>query len=121
MSAEFNNPRLLNFIRFIHTIIWAFFAGCVVLIPISSYLENFFLSFMLILIVMLEVVIFIFNRWTCPLTNIAAKYTDERVDNFDIYLPLWVARYNKLLFGLLFVFGFFYTFVKWFEFSVIGT
>jgi hypothetical protein len=28
----------------------------------------------------------------CPLTGIAARYTDDRRDNFDIYLPPWLAR-----------------------------
>jgi hypothetical protein len=35
----------------------------------------------------------------------AARYTDDRADNFDIYLPLWLARYNKHIFGFLFVVG----------------
>jgi hypothetical protein len=35
----------------------------------------------------------------------AARYTDDRADNFDIYLPLWLARYNKHVFGFLFVAG----------------
>jgi hypothetical protein len=28
-----------------------------------------------------------------------------RRDNFDIYLPLWLARRNKAIFGALFVLG----------------
>jgi hypothetical protein len=28
---------------------------------------------------------------------------EERADNFDIYLPNWVARHNKAIFGTLFV------------------
>ncbi|MBB1092471.1 hypothetical protein HUU61_14375 [Rhodopseudomonas palustris] len=38
----------------------------------------------------------------CPLTAVAARYTDERADNFDIYLPIWLARHNRLIFGTLF-------------------
>ena len=49
--------------------------------------------------------VLVFNRWRCPLTDIAAQYTDDRRDNFDIYLPLWLARYNKHIFGWLFVLG----------------
>ncbi len=45
------------------------------------------------------------NRGRCPLTDVAARYTDDRADNFDIYLPLWLARYNKIIFGFLFVAG----------------
>ncbi len=33
----------------------------------------------------------------------AAQFTDEKASNFDIYLPNWLARYNKIIFGTLFV------------------
>ena len=46
-----------------------------------------------------------FNRLRCPLTGVAARYTEDRQDNFDIYLPLWVARYNKQIFGTVYVVG----------------
>jgi hypothetical protein len=45
------------------------------------------------------------NRGRCPLTGLAARYTDDRADNFDIYLPAFIARHNKVIFGTLFVFG----------------
>jgi hypothetical protein len=39
------------------------------------------------------------------LTDLAASFTDNRPDNFDIYLPMWLARHNKTIFGSLFVAG----------------
>jgi hypothetical protein len=33
----------------------------------------------------------------------AARHTEQRSKNFDIYLPLWLARHNKTIFGALFV------------------
>jgi hypothetical protein len=36
---------------------------------------------------------------------LAGRYTDERADDFDIYLPLWLARHNKTIFGVLLVAG----------------
>jgi hypothetical protein len=45
------------------------------------------------------------NHGRCPLTSVAARYTLERADNFDIYLPDWLARRNKVIFGTLFVIG----------------
>jgi hypothetical protein len=45
------------------------------------------------------------NRMRCPLTDLAARYTEERADNFDIYLPLWLARHNQRIFGTLYVVG----------------
>jgi hypothetical protein len=40
-------------------------------------------------------------------------YTDDRRDNFDIYLPLWLARYDKQDFGTLFTAGVVLTWVMW--------
>jgi hypothetical protein len=64
-------------------------------------------------IVGVEVLVLFLNGLKCPLTGIAARYTEDRRDNFDIYLPLWVARYNKEIFGTLFVAGVVYTLVAW--------
>jgi hypothetical protein len=47
------------------------------------------------------------------LTAVAARYTSNRADNFDIFLPVWLARYNKAIFGLLFVGALVYTLVAW--------
>jgi hypothetical protein len=43
------------------------------------------------------------NRRRCPLTGLAAHYTSDRGDAFDIYLPNWLARHNQAIFGTLFV------------------
>jgi hypothetical protein len=44
---------------------------------------------------------------------VAARYTPDRQDNFDIYLPLWLARHNKLIFGAAYVAGVACTIVLW--------
>jgi hypothetical protein len=43
------------------------------------------------------VLVLLFNGMRCPLTAVAARHTDDRRDNFDIYLPEWLARWNKHL------------------------
>jgi hypothetical protein len=53
------------------------------------------------------------NQWRCPLTSIAARYTDERRDNFDIYLPEWLAKHNKSIFGVLYVAVVVFALVQW--------
>lgn len=63
------------------------------------------MAWSLIGVVFIEVMVLLANRMRCPLTGIAGRYTAERQDNFDIYLPLWLARYNKLLFGGLYLIG----------------
>jgi hypothetical protein len=59
----------------------------------------------LILVVLAEVLVLIANDGHCPLTAVAARYTGDRRDNFDIYLPEWLARYNKLIFGSIYLLG----------------
>ena len=43
--------------------------------------------------------------YTVVWAALAARYTDDRRANFDIYLPVWLARYNKHVFGPLYVAG----------------
>ena len=103
----------LQAIKFLHTAAWAVFAGCIVAIPIVATLDRFDIVVWLIALVMLEIGILLANRWSCPLTAVAARYTEDRADNFDIYLPNWLARHNKVLFGTLFVAGVAYAVVRW--------
>jgi hypothetical protein len=46
-------------------------------------------------------------------TAVAARYTDDRRVNFDIYLPEWLARYNKQIFGPLYVVGIAYLVMRY--------
>lgn len=106
------NPRLVA-IKLLHTLTWAFLASCVVLIPVAALAERMAASVALIAAVTFEVIVLALNDWRCPLTAIAARHTDERRDNFDIYLPLWLARHNKTIFGALFVAGTLLTVAVW--------
>ena len=54
-----------------------------------------------------------FNGMRCPLTDVASRYTTERQANFDIYLPLWLARHNQRIFGTLYAAGVAYTAAAW--------
>jgi hypothetical protein len=84
--------RRLRTVRLLHTVVWAVFAGCVVAIPWLTWQGRFGAAAMLAAIVLGEVVVLWLNRWRCPLTAVAARYTDDRHANFDIYLPEWLAR-----------------------------
>jgi hypothetical protein len=95
----------LRAIKLLHTIVWAIFAGSIVAIPVAALSGHLTWAWGLIAWVMLEVLVLVANRMRCPLTDLAARYTSERQDNFDIYLPLWLARYNKQVFGSLYVAG----------------
>lgn len=99
----------LRAIKTIHTLVWAIFAGSISAIPVFTFLGNLTVAWSLTGFVFLEVVVLVLNRMKCPLTDVAGRYTEARGDNFDIYLPLWLARYNKEIFGGLYVAGIVYT------------
>lgn len=95
----------LRAIKLLHTVVWAVFAGSIVAIPAFTYRGSNRVAWGLIAFVLLEVLVLVVNGMRCPLTDVAARYTDDRRDDFDIYLPLFVARYNKQIFGGLYVVG----------------
>ncbi|MGD8353581.1 MAG: hypothetical protein PVJ01_05380 [Pseudomonadota bacterium] len=95
----------LRYIKLLHTLVWAVFAGAVFAIPIAGILGRFRWAFGLTVLVAVEVAVLVLNRMRCPLTDVAERYTDDRSDNFDIYLPVWLARYNKHIFGSWFIAG----------------
>lgn len=105
--------RRLLAVKGVHTAVWVFFAGCVVAIPILAWRDNLRLAVGLSGVVFLEVLVLAFNRWSCPLTPVAARYTEDRSPNFDIFLPVWLARYNKEIFGSLYVVGLILVVYRW--------
>ena len=103
----------LQLVKLLHTVVWAFLATSIVAIPLLAWAGHYPYAGILIAIVLLEVVVLIANGWRCPLTSVAARFTDDRRDNFDIYLPAWLARHNKVLFGALYIVGVAVTVVRW--------
>ena len=108
-NGELPGDRRLHRIKILHTLVWALFAAAIVLAPLFAWLGRLRLAWALIVLVSIEVLVLLLNHWRCPLTDVAARYTEDRRDNFDIYLPEWLARHNKSLFGTLFVVGIMYT------------
>lgn len=100
-------------IKLLHTLVWAFFVACIVAVPVAAHLGRFEIAAWAAGAVMVEVLVLLLNRWRCPLTDVAARYTDDRRDNFDIHLPLWLARNNKTIFGGLFAIGLAYALLAW--------
>jgi hypothetical protein len=109
----FQPATSLRLIKSVHTAVWAVFAGSIVVIPALAWREWWFATALLIALVLVECLVLVANRMRCPLTDLAARYTDDRRDNFDIYLPEWLARHNKRIFGWLFVGGLVFTAVRW--------
>ena len=98
-----NGETKLLAIKVLHTVIWAILALFIVALPITAILHRFGWGAVITLVVLLECAVLACNRGRCPLTDFAAQCTTERAENFDIFLPAWLARHNKTIFGLLFV------------------
>ena len=100
-------------IKLLHTAIWIFFVACIVAIPVAAAYHRFRWVAVFTGVVLLECGILLVNQGRCPLTNVAYRYTEERSDSADIYLPSWLARYNKPIFGTLFVLGELFALYRW--------
>jgi hypothetical protein len=97
-----SDDRRLLAVKLLHTLVWAFFAGCIVAIPVLAWQGRLVAATVFCGVVFIEVLVLVFNDWRCPMTPIAAQYTEDRRPNFDIFLPEWLARYNKEIFGSLY-------------------
>lgn len=95
--------KALRRIKLIHTAAWTLFASAILVISIMVWISAFGWALALSALVLTEVSVLLANRMRCPLTRVAARYTDDRSANFDIYLQVWLAKHNKLIFGSLFV------------------
>ena len=102
----------LRAIRLLHTAVWGFFAVAILILPLLAWRGEFMWVGVVTAVVLIEVGILAVNGWRCPLTNVAGQFTRERRANFDIYLPVWLASYNKQVFGALFVAGLLFALVR---------
>lgn len=94
----------LILVKVIHTMIWLFFnvvlfymAYAVIVNKIDKYV------WIGIALIIGEGIVLIIFKKVCPLTIIARKYSNSTKDNFDIFLPNWLAKYNKLIYTIFFI------------------
>ena len=103
----------LRTVKAAHTVVWAFFVASIVAVPLCAWAERFGWSLLFAAVVLVEVLVLALNGLRCPLTAVAARYTSDRRPNFDIYLPEWLARRNKEIFGTLYLLGLLFAFACW--------
>lgn len=96
----------LVLVKSLHTVIWLIMVciiGFVVWSGATAHVTVY--SWLAVGVVVLEGVVLLLFKGRCPLTYIARKYSDATAENFDIYLPLWLAKYNKQIFTTIFIIG----------------
>jgi len=97
----------LTLIKTAHTLIWAFMVVVIFYVVYCGVFDtvNMF-TWLAIGIIVLEGLVLLSFKMSCPLTVLARKYSDSTNHNFDIYLPEWLAKYNKQIFTTIFALGF---------------
>ena len=90
----------LTIIKIIHTAIWLFFNVVIFYMGYAVIIDKIdkWVWICLTLIILEGVVLLLFKRM-CPVTLVARKYSTSTKDNFDIFLPNWLAKYNKLIYS----------------------
>lgn len=93
--------KLLS-IKIVHTLIWVFF-NVVIFYLLYAVLINKIDKWVWIGLGLfgLEAIILVLFKMSCPLTVIARKYSSSAMDNFDIFLPNWLAKHNKFIYTVL--------------------
>lgn len=86
-------------LKAIHTLIWIFFNVVIFyMLYVVLFAELsiwFWIGYILIAI---EGLVLLYFKFTCPITLLARKYSSSDKDNFDIYLPAWLAKNTKLIY-----------------------
>lgn len=95
----------LLFIKLLHTAIWVFFNVVIFYMLYAVTLGTIdlwlWIGYGFIAAETLTLLLF---KFYCPLTVWARRYSDSTAANFDIFLPEWLAKYNKQIYtGILIV------------------
>ena len=93
----------LFMIKSIHTVIWLFFNVVIFYLLYAVFSNKIDMwVWICIGIILLESIVLVVFKSICPITLIARKYSNSTKSNFDIFLPEWLAKYNKLIYSVLF-------------------
>lgn len=94
-----NPSSKLITIKILHTIIWLFFNGVLFYLfyaVITNRIDHWvWLGLGSFLV---EGIVLLIFKNSCPLTVWARKFSASPRDNFDIYIPNWLARHNKTIY-----------------------
>ena len=93
------NEIKLTIIKIIHTAIWLFFNFVIFYMLYAVIVDKIdywlWIGYGLFILEGLTLLVF---KFFCPLTLLARKYSNSSKANFDIYLPHWLAKYNKVIY-----------------------
>jgi hypothetical protein len=101
-TEHLQNNRTLVLIKLVHTLIWVFFNVVIFYLlyaVIAGRIDRW--VWICIGLIAAEGLVLVVFKNACPVTLVARRYSASERDNFDIYLPNWLARHNKLIYSLI--------------------
>lgn len=89
----------LTLIKTVHTAIWVFY-NIVIFYLLYAVIAGKIDKWIWIGLglFLFEAIVLLIFKMKCPLTIIARRYSNSDKDNFDIYIPNWLARHNKMIY-----------------------
>jgi hypothetical protein len=99
------NRKAIYIIRFIHTLIAAFFIFCIGLLYYFALTgKSSPWIIWIVAILLAEGGVLIVNRWRCPLSFIHQKYGDDK-KFYDLFFPEKIAPYAAHILGVATIFA----------------
>jgi hypothetical protein len=93
-------------VKTLHTLVWIFFNVVIFYFLFAVIADNIDKWVWICLgLIGVETCILLAFGNVCPITIVAKNYSRSSKDNFDIYLPNWLARYNKLIYSVIVITG----------------
>ncbi len=100
------NQSKLILLKLLHTAVWVcynivifYFLYAVIINKIDRWV------WICLGLIVLEGLVLLAFKKLCPITIVARKYSDSEKANFDIYLPNWLAKYNKAIYTTIVLIG----------------
>jgi hypothetical protein len=96
----------LVLIKTIHTLVWIFFNVVIFYLLYAVIVDRIDKRVWICLsLIAVEGLILIVFKNICPITIVARSYSQSERANFDIYLPNWLAKYNKQIYTTIVLVG----------------
>jgi len=96
----------LTQIKLAHTAIWLMFVSAILYVLFAGIFNRInALVWVCIGAVVVEGIVLLIFKGKCPFTIAGYKYAENPQIGFDIFLPVWLAKNNKIIFSTLFIIG----------------
>ncbi len=103
-AAAMSDHTKLIVIKLFHTAVWTFMNVVIFYVLYAVLVDRIDHCLWIGLAVIgLECLVLLVFKMSCPLTIVARRSSGSQLPNFDIYLPQWLARYNKFIYGIILV------------------